>query len=103
FVREQSHLHEREAVALLRLFEETHALVVLLLGEPSFAHEAVAERLGDLVGGGEDDVSAVEEDPLQLSSTAAVDDSRRFVAMDLDQDLRQRRLPEVGLIEGSAG
>ena len=103
FVRQQAHLHERDAVALLRLFEEAHAFVVLLLREAPFAHEAVAERFGDLIRRGEDDVAAVEEDPFQLGAAAAVDDARRFVVMDLDQNLRQRRLPEVGLVEGGAG
>ena len=96
---EDLHLHEDRPVAFAGLADAAKAFVVLLAVDMAVGQEHVAERLDDLIGGGEDDVAALEIDPLHLLAAAAVEPPRRAIFMDLHQDFRKRSLGDLGLVQ----
>src|SRR6202008_2350670 len=73
---ENLHLHERAAVPVAGLARAPEAVLVLAPRDASLAHQLVPQRLAELVGGGEHDLSVIEIDPLDLVAAFAVDADR---------------------------
>ncbi len=96
---EDAHLHQGHPMALTGLAYTGEAGVVLLPADTASHEQLVAQRLRDLIGRGEDDLATVQKDTLDDLTTAALHDTRRPIAMDGDEDLRQRSLREVRVVE----
>src|SRR5207253_10975832 len=100
---DDAHLREDRPLPLARRGEAADALVVLRLRDLSLTQKLVAEGVAELIRRGEDDLPAIEMDGLDFRTAPALDGAGGAVTVDRHQDLGQRGLPEIGLVEQARG